>query len=152
MSVTSDIELQRLKRLRDRLREQPVDLVDAELQSLLGDGLAAAGQYADAAHAHAAAADSAREDTNRTGEADAAYKQFKDACELKQWDTALAALNRAISIVSNRFRPVPKHYVMEAILGAGSFGVVLKCRNTISFDEDGNELVLAVKSFREADL
>ena len=152
VSVTSDIELQRLKRLRDRLREQPVELVDAELQSLLGDGLAAAGQYADAANSHAAAADSAKEDANRTVEADAAYKQFKDACELKQWDTALAALNRAVALDSNRFRPVPKHYVIEAILGVGSFGVVLKCRNTISFDEDGNELVLAVKSFREADL
>ncbi len=152
VSVTSEAELQRLKKLRDRLRQQPPELVDAELQTLLGDGLAAAGQYADAATAHAAAADTAKEESDRSAEEDAAYKQFKDACELKQWDAALAALNRAVALDEKRFRPVPKHYVIEAVLGAGSFGVVLKCRNTISFDDDGNELVLAVKTFREADL
>ncbi len=46
---------------------------------------------------------------------------------------------------------VPKHYVIEGILGAGGFGVVFKCRNTISFVK-GKEVICAVKTFREADL
>ena len=47
---------------------------------------------------------------------------------------------------------MPKHYRIVSILGTGTFGVVFKCRNTISFDEDGNESILAVKAFHEADL
>ncbi len=152
VSVTNEAELQRLRKLRDRLRDQPAELVDAELQSLLGDGLAAAGQFADAETAHAAAAGAAMESADTQAEADAAYKQFKDSCELKAWDAALAALNRAVAVDGKRFRPVPKHYAIDGILGAGAFGVVLKCRNTISFDDDGNEEVCAVKTFRETDL
>ncbi len=152
VSVTSDGELLRLKTLRDRLRNIPVELVDAELHSLFGDGLAAAGQFAEAQRAHAAAASAAKDSADRIAEAEAAYKQFKDACELQQWEPALAALNRAIALDEKRFRPVPKHFLIESILGAGAFGVVFKCRNTISYDEDDNELILAVKTFREADL
>ena len=152
VSVTSEGEWQRLKTLRDRLRDLPVELVNAELQSLLGDGLAAAGKFADAEKAHAAAADAAHVAADRLAEAESAYKQYKDACELRSWESALGALNRAIALDEKRFRPVPKHYRIDSILGAGAFGVVFKCRNTISFDEEGEELVLAVKTFREADL
>ena len=152
ISVTSEHELQQLKKLRDRLREQPAELVGAELQSLLGDSLAAAGQFADAEKAHGAAANTAHQLSDRTAEAEAAYKQFKDACELRSWESALVALNRAIALDEKRFRPVPKHYRIDSILGAGAFGVVFKCRNSITLDESGSELVLAVKTIREADL
>jgi hypothetical protein len=89
---------------------------------------------------------------DRTAEAEAAYKQFKDAAEAADWSAAHAALLRAIELDPERFRPTPEHYVIEAVLGAGSFGVVLKCRNPISFDWDGNEELLAVKTFHESDL
>ncbi len=152
VSVTSEAELQRLKKLRDRLRGQPVELVDAELQSLLGDGLAAAGQYADAEKAHGAAVIAAHAVADATAEADAAYKQFKDACELGQWDAALTALRRAVALDERRFRPVPKHYAIDAILGMGSFGVVFKCRDLAERGEEGEHVTVAVKTFRAADL
>ena len=79
-------------------------------------------------NAHGTAADAAKEAAAVVAEADAAYKQFKDACELKRWDAALVALNRAVALDGKRFRPVPKHYVIEGILAAGAFGVVLGWR------------------------
>jgi len=60
-------------------------------------------------------------------------------------------LQRAVTLDEKRFRPVPKHYIVDGILGAGAFGVVLKCRNTI-IRVKGVELVCAVKTFRETDL
>ncbi len=152
VSVNSESERDLVRQLRDRVRELPTELVGAKLHSLLGDGLAAAGEFADAQQSHAAAAVAAHASADRTAEAEAEYKQFKDACEIQKWEPALAALNRAIALDEKRFRPVPKHYAIESILGAGAFGVVFKCRNTISYDEDDNELIVAVKTFRESDL
>ncbi len=152
VSVNSESERDLVRQLRDRVRELPTELVGAKLHSLLGDGLAAAGEFADAQQSHAAAAVAAHASADRTAEAEAEYKQFKDACEIQKWEPALAALNRAIALDEKRFRPVPRHYTIESILGAGAFGVVFKCRNTISFDEDDNELIVAVKTFRESDL
>jgi len=152
VSVNSEGERALVRQLRDRVRELPTELVGAKLHSLLGDGLAAAGEFADAQQSHAAAAVAAHASADRIAEAEAEYKQFKDACEIQKWEPALAALNRAIALNEKRFRPVPKHYAIESILGAGAFGVVFKCRNRIAFDEDGNELIVAVKTFRESDL
>ena len=127
VSVTSAEELERLKKVRDRLRGLPPELIDAKLFAALGDGEAAAGELTHAQAAHAAAETAAHDSSDLTAEADAAYKQYKDACELKSWDAALATLNRAVALDERRFRPVPKHYAVLGILGAGAFGVVLKC-------------------------
>jgi len=152
VSVTSERERALLLALRERLRNLPPKMIDAQVFEMLGDGLSAAGHFADAETAQNQAVRVAQESGDRKTEAEAAFKEYKAACETKHWDQALGALHRAIALDEKRFRPVPKHYRIEGILGAGAFGVVLKCRNSISFDEDGNDLVCAVKTFRESDL
>ena len=115
ITVNGDLELQRLKQLRDRLRELPAELVDAELQSLLGAAEAAAGQYAEALKSHTAAEVAASESADRRLQAEAAYSQFQDHCELKAWDAALVALNRAGKKVDHIDMPLTPSRVWSAI-------------------------------------
>ena len=154
LKVTVENEQQKrlVKDIIEQVRALPPELRTSDMLSRLGDILAAAGQFKEAAEEQKAAADAAKEEADRQAEAEAAYKQFKAECEISKWDAALAALTRAIALDEKRFRPVPKHYSIEAILGAGAFGVVLKCRDTTEKDDNGNHLVMAVKTFRETDL
>jgi hypothetical protein len=152
ISIANEAELAFLQQAKTMFRNAPAGLVSRQQWAALGDALAGAGDWAAAQQAHAQAAVAARHALDRTAEAEAAYKQFKDAAEAADWSAAHAALLRAIELDPERFRPTPEHYVIEAVLGAGSFGVVLKCRNPISFDWDGNEELLAVKTFHESDL
>ncbi len=154
LKVTVENEQQKrlVKDIFEQVRALPPELLTSDMLSRLGDILAAAGQFKEAAEEQKAAADAAKEEADRQAEANAAYKQFKAECETRKWDAALAALTRAVALDEKRFRPVPKHYTIDAVIGAGSFGVVLKCRDTTERDDNGGHLVVAVKTFRETDL
>ena len=154
LTISTQEGREKLKKVFQKVLALPAEFVQAELFQLLGDNCAAAGLFADdlRAQTQAAAAAKAGADRAAEAEAEAEYKQFKAASELKQLQLALAALKRAIALDEKRFRPVPKHHTIDAVIGAGSSGVVLKCRDKFEKDDDGNHLVVAVKTFRETDL
>ena len=145
VSVTNAKELNQLRQWRDELRKLPPELVGSSRFSKLGDALAAAQMFAEARQAHEAAAKVA---TDRATEAEAEFKAYRDACEQEAWADALPALLRAAELDADRFSPFPfKRYEPVAILGAGGFGTVIRCRQRLA---KGREV--AVKTFHAADL
>lgn len=125
VTVTNKGELEVLQSLRDVLRTLPPERVAAANWTKLGDTLAAAGMFREAGEAHGAAAAAAQSAADRTAEAEAEYKRFRDACETSDRDTAMTAFRRAVELDSARFTPFDLHrYAPGAILGAGGFGTV----------------------------
>jgi tetratricopeptide (TPR) repeat protein len=125
VTVTNKSELELLQSLRDQLRALPPETVAAADWSKLGDTLAAAGQFPEAGEAHQAAAAAAKAAADRTAEAEAEYKHFRDACETGDHMAALTAFRRAVELDPERFTPFDLHrYQPQAVLGAGGFGVV----------------------------
>ena len=145
VSVTNERELAQLRQWRDELRKLPPGLLGSADWSKLGDALAAGGLFGDAQAAHKAAARAA---TDRAAEAEAEFKAYRDACEQEQWADALSALVRAAELDPARFSPFPlNRYEPIAIIGAGGFGTVIRCRQRLA---KGREV--AVKTFHAADL
>jgi serine/threonine protein kinase len=146
VSVTDEREHQRLRALRDRLRSLPPDAAGADDWLRLGDGLRAAAMFDLARESHeraattASAADPARA-------AEASYKTYGDACEVGAWDSALAALRTAWKLQPERYELFDRHrYEPLAILGAGGFGTVFRCRDQYVHEE------VAVKTLHDGDL
>jgi len=80
-----------------------------------------------------AALTDAREATQRLvdagAKAEAHHSAYRAALELRQWDEALAELQKAIALDA-RYAPFPVHgHEVLSILGAGGFGVAFLCRN-----------------------
>lgn len=145
VSVTNEKELAQLRHWRDDLRKLPPELLEAADWSKLGDALAAGRMFVEAQEAHKTAARSA---ADRASEAEAEFKAYRDACEQELWDDALRTLVRAAELDPARFAPFPlKRYEPIAILGAGGFGTVIRCRQRLA---KGREV--AVKTFHPADL
>jgi formylglycine-generating enzyme required for sulfatase activity/tRNA A-37 threonylcarbamoyl transferase component Bud32 len=83
-----------------------------------------------------AALTDAREAARRLGDppgkAEAHHAAYRAALELRQWDEALAELQKTIAL-DPRFAPYPTHGLeVLRILGAGGFGVAFLCRNRYS--------------------
>ena len=83
-----------------------------------------------------AALTDAREATQRLvdagARAEAHHAAYRAALELRQWDQALAELQKAIALDA-RYAPFPVHgQEVLSILGAGGFGVAFLCRNRYS--------------------
>ena len=84
----------------------------------------------------------AREATQRLvdagARAEAHHAAYRAALELRQWDQALAELQKAIALDA-RYTPFPVHgQEVLSILGAGGFGVAFLCRNRYS----GGQIVI----------
>jgi serine/threonine protein kinase len=153
VSVNDAREREQLRRLRDRLRELPPELVGADDWMLLGDGLAAAGEFAEARASHQQAAAAARAAADRRREAEGHCKDYRDACEQKNWIDALASLNRAVDLDPQRFRPFDtRRYEILAILGVGGFGTVFHCRDRHRRNRQGERVEVAIKTLHTADL
>ena len=96
-----------------------------------------------------AAAQAAESPENK---ADAYFKAYRDACELRKWDDALTALHRAVQLQPEQFRPFDmKRYEILSILGAGGFGTVFHVRDRYGKDAEGNPLIYAIKTLHLAD-
>lgn len=80
VSVTGEGERAFLRQIRDQWRWRPGG-VDADAWNALGDGLAAAGDFADAQNSHRRAADAAHTDADKSRKAAAHFKTFRTACE-----------------------------------------------------------------------
>ena len=105
----------------------------------------------------------AREATQRLvdagARAEAHHAAYRAALELRQWDEALAELQKAIALDA-RYAPFPVHgHEVLSILGAGGFGVAFLCRNRYSggqivikaFEDEGIDRDVA-DVFREAQI
>ena len=105
----------------------------------------------------------AREATQRLvdagAKAEAHHAAYRAALELRQWDEALAELQKAIALDA-RYAPFPVHgHEVLSILGAGGFGVAFLCRNRYSggqvvikaFEDEGIDRDVA-DVFREAQI
>lgn len=110
-----------------------------------------------------AALTDAREATRRLvdagAKAEAHHSAYRAALELRQWDEALAELQKAIALDA-RYAPFPVHgNEVLSILGAGGFGVAFLCRNRFyggqfvikSFEPVGIDRDVA-EVFREAQI
>ena len=110
-----------------------------------------------------AALTDAREATQRLvdagAKAEAHHAAYRAALELRQWDEALAELQKAIALDA-RYAPFPVHgQEVLSILGAGGFGVAFLCRNRYSggqiviktFEDEGIDRDVA-DVFREAQI
>jgi serine/threonine protein kinase len=153
VSVTSEQERAQLRKLRDRLRQLPPGVAGTEDWLLLGDGLAAAGEFDDARASHEQAAATAHATADREREAEAHFKAYRDACEQREWANALAALRQAVELDAARFRPFDtRRYEVVSILGAGGFGTVFRARDRYRKDEKGQAVEVALKTLHTADL
>ena len=71
-----------------------------------------------------------------SAQAEAHYNAYRAALEEKKWDEALAAIQKAASLDSQRFAPFPmQRYQPKQILGAGGFGTAFLCHDR-NFDEE----------------
>ncbi len=154
VSVTNKEELELILRLRDQLRQLPPGIVATADWAKLGDTLAAAGLFPDAKEAHESASAVARNAKDIKAEAESEYKRFRDYCELGEQDNALTALQRAIELDSDRFRPFDLHrYKLQAVVGIGGFGTVFLAEDQYHYTRVGNERKpkkVAIKTFHDS--
>lgn len=62
--------------------------------------------------------------------AEAHYNAYRAALEEKKWDDALAAIQQAATLDSQRFEPFPmERYQPKRLLGAGGFGAAFLCHD-----------------------
>jgi Protein kinase domain len=78
----------------------------------------------------------AEEVHDTAAQAEANYNAYRAALEEKKWDKALAAIQKAAALDSQRFAPFPmQRYQPKGILGAGGFGTVFLCHDK-NFEEE----------------
>jgi hypothetical protein len=148
VSITNEREQALLRRLRDEYRRLPAEVQHADDLLLLADSLSAAGLFGLARETHAEAAGRAAAAHNRSQEAEAHFKAYRDACEQHLWEEALRSLLEAARLDPHRFEPFPlRRYPPERILGAGGFGTVFLCHDTLARNEK-----VAIKALHTADL
>jgi formylglycine-generating enzyme required for sulfatase activity len=153
VSVSNERELARLRTFRDRMRNLPPEIVESADWQNLGADLDAGGLFAEAWSAHQSAAAKAKANADRATEAENEFRAFKDACETGKWAEAKESLARAVRLDPRRFQPFDRsRYRLDAILGVGGFGTVFRCLDTEDVDDDGNPVVVAVKSLRGENL
>ena len=132
LSIRSDSERQHAKQVIQDFRSLP----EANRQqapgliSLVGKLEVATGDFAAAQRDFQEAAKLA---VDKNSKAEAHYNAYQSALERKAWSDALSSLREAVAIDAPRFAPFPfSKYEPKQILGAGGFGVVFKCRHTIT--------------------
>ncbi|VTS00087.1 SUMF1/EgtB/PvdO family nonheme iron enzyme [Tuwongella immobilis] len=151
VSVSNDAEREFLRQARERYRAQPAGVVSGEQWATLGDGLAAAGEFAAAVECQTLAANAPA--TTADERAEAHFKAYRAACELRRWEVALTELQAACALRPAEYRPFDlKRYEVLAILGAGGFGTVFHCRDRYKKDKRGQSLEYAIKTLHTADL
>jgi hypothetical protein len=83
--------------------------------------------------------------TDATAQAEAHFNAYRASLEVKTWDKALAAIQKAASLDSQRFAPFfMERYQPTRILGAGGFGTAFLCHDR-HFAED-----VVVKTLHDA--
>jgi serine/threonine protein kinase len=85
--------------------------------------------------------------TEATARAEAHFNAYRAALGEKKWADALAAIEQAATLDSQRFAPFPlRRYQVKRILGAGGFGTAFLCHDR-NFEED-----VVVKALHAANL
>lgn len=138
-SVQSEAARGWIVRAVDRFRAQPEEVRNSlpALANALGKLMIVAGQFPEAQSLFEQLAGS-RADAPRE-EAEARHNLFVALLEQRQFPEALAAIQRAAELDSERYAPFPLgKYEPERILGAGGFGVAYLCTNRHS----GSRLVI----------
>ncbi len=150
VSVTDKDELKLIQLLRGQLRDLPPELVASADWSKLGDTLAAAGLFREAMEAHKAAVDAAKKMADRQAEAEAEYKQFRDACETGDRDAAMNAFRRAVELYPERYTLFDMNrYPPQTVLGIGGFGTVFLAHDEYDQLSDGPRKV-AIKAVHDS--
>src|SRR5262249_40632875 len=129
-SIQNDAERRLVKQLVSRYRALPPEQ-QARMPALL-NGLAklevATGEYDEAQHDFQKLSQMVQGD--RAAEAEARHNAYRTALERGDRALALRELQEAVRLDPARFAPFPlDRYEVEAILGAGGFGVAYLCRH-----------------------
>ena len=128
-SIRSEDERTAVKQLLARFRQLP-DQQQKQVPALLnGLGKLQFGSqdFEGAKQTFVAVAEEVRDPT---AQAEAQFNAYRAALEEKQWADALAAIQKAASLDSQRFAPFPmQRYQPKQLLGAGGFGAAFLCHD-----------------------
>lgn len=128
-SIRSEGERTAVKQLLARFRQFPVQLQQQVPALLNGLGKLQFGS-GDFDGARATFETVSHNITDGTGQAEAQFNAYRAALEEKKWPDALAAIQKAASLDSQRFAPFPmQRYQVKSILGAGGFGTAFLCHD-----------------------
>jgi len=143
-SIRSEDERSAVKQLLARFRQLPIHQQNQVPALLNGLGkLQFGSQDFDGARQTFVAV--AEEVHDVAAQAEAQFNAYRAALEEKKWDVALAAIQKAASLDSQRFAPFPmQRYQVKRILGAGGFGTAFLCHDR-NFDEE-----VVVKTLHDA--
>ena len=140
VTVGSSEELERLRLIRDGLRQLPPEMLTTTDWTRLGEALRSAGLFSDAAASDRAAVAAAKKIEDTAAEAAAEYNRYKDACETGEWEMATAALRRAVALKRDDYQPFDwARYELIGILGVGGFGSVFHCLDRFEIDDATDE-------------
>jgi serine/threonine protein kinase len=128
-SIRNEDERNAVKQLLARFRQMPSE-EQRQFPALL-NGLGklqiGSGDFDGARRTFVAVAESV---TEATAQAEAQFNAYRAALEEKKWDDALAAIEKAATLDSQRFAPFPlQRYQAKRILGAGGFGTAFLCHD-----------------------
>lgn len=145
-SIHNEEERVAVKRLLARFRQLPSEQ-QRQFPALLNDlgKLQFGSQDFDGARQTFMAV--AEEVDDPAAQAEAHFNAYRAALEEDKWDDALAAIQIAASLDSQRFAPFPmQRYQVKEILGAGGFGTAFRCFDRFQKAE------VVVKSFHDVGL
>jgi hypothetical protein len=145
-SIHSEEERTAVKQLLARFRQLPLEQqkqVPALLNGL-GKLQFGSGDFEGARTTFVAVAEVVHD---ATAQAEAQFNAYRAALEEKKWAVALAAIQKAASLDSQRFAPFPmQRYQATEILGAGGFGTAFRCHDRFQKTE------VVVKTFHDVGL
>jgi tetratricopeptide (TPR) repeat protein len=127
ITITNEREQTLARALLEEVRKLPPAAQSADLLTLMGDVLRAAGRFKDAQESYTEAS---KHSGDRAERARNLYKAYLTALEHHRWEEALSALNEAVTLEPQKYTPFPLHqYQPKRILGAGGFGAVFLCQD-----------------------
>src|SRR5262249_31091228 len=128
-SIRSEDERDAVKRLLARFRQLPLEQQKQVPALLNGLGkLQFGSQDFDGARQTFVAVAEKVHDT--AAQAEAQFNAYRAALEEKKWADALAAIQQAATLDTQRFAPFPlQRYQPKKILGAGGFGTAFLCHD-----------------------
>jgi formylglycine-generating enzyme required for sulfatase activity/serine/threonine protein kinase len=127
ITITNEREQALARALLEEVRKLPPEQQSADLLTLMGDVLRAAGRFKDAQQSYTEAS---KHTGDKAEKAASLHKAYLTALEQRRWDEALQAITEAATLEPQKYAPFPLHqYQPKRILGAGGFGAVFLCQD-----------------------